>query len=255
MSHVVAELVQEALAEGSSLPHYSRALKAAFASAPPPYGERSFGDEFRCMARDPSWLAGLLVSNADLEGYSGRQLWLYANGVQDPDFASEMRQHARDEVSHSKLFARLLFELFPTLATDSRRRELAAMARPLREIPATPKAPWQLEELLNSVILINLHEVKALVLERLLEPVLLAYAGAASLSSCERMAERLLADEVEHIRYTARFVERAAEEGSEDYVLNAFRDFQGAINQVTRDEVEQARASFAAPREAAPCSE
>src|SRR5258706_13707157 len=99
-------------------PHYEQALLNACRSSPPPYEKRWFGEEFRSLGRDPSWLAGLLVSDANMEGYSARRLWQYAIAISDNRLSTGMLSHAEDEAKHSRMFARMLFETFPQLKSD-----------------------------------------------------------------------------------------------------------------------------------------
>jgi rubrerythrin len=244
----VSELTLDALGGDDALPFYGRALRLACEQEPPPYGMRWFGDEFRRLARDPGWFAGLLHSDAELEGYSARQLWLFADSVPTPAFAEQLRKHARDEARHSKLFARLLLRLFPQFDTEPGRRELAAFSPTLELAGSPPPADWRstgdrrtTDELLNAVILINLHEVQALILERLLQPCLVAYAEPQDRQHVAKVADALIRDELEHIRYTARFLEAASSEHG-DYIEVAMTDFQSVLNQLSREDVQHTRA-------------
>ncbi len=241
----VAKITLAALGDTQALPFYRQALQSACRFAPPPYGQRAFGEAFRRSARDPSWFAPELVSNVDLEGYSAAQLWSYAGSVDAALAAQKMRAHARDEAAHSRLFARLTFTLFPHLDRPENRLRLASMAPDFSR--ATPLASQRrtFDELLDSLLLINLHEVKALLLQRLLRPLLSAYAAPESRQGVLRIADRLLWDEVEHIRYTAQLIERAADEGYRDYITEAMADFQEVLSAVTLDELAQATAGDA----------
>lgn len=234
----VADIALEALGD-AQLPFYRKALQRACQQSPPPYGHRAFSERFRRSATDPSWFAALLVSNVDLEGYSAAQLWSYARSVEAPSTAQKMRTHAADEARHSRLFARLTFTLFPHLDVPANRHRLASMAPDFSRAVEDAAQQRTFDELLDSVLLINLHEVKALILERLLRPLLCAYAEPESQQGILRIADRLILDEVEHIRYTAQLIERAAAEGYGDYITEAMRDFQEVLSAVTLDEVAQ----------------
>jgi hypothetical protein len=93
-------------------PFYEQALHYACSFSPPPYGMQWFGEEFRRRGRDPSWLASLLVSDADMEGYSAGRLWQYGVTIADKSLSDGMLKHAKDEAKHSKMFAGMLFETF-----------------------------------------------------------------------------------------------------------------------------------------------
>jgi hypothetical protein len=241
MGNVVSSLALGALAD-PGLATYAFALDRACESSPPPYGESWFGKEYRRVTRDPSWFASLMVSDVDLEGYSATQLWSYADALGGADFADGLRRHALDEARHSKMFAALLFTIFPQLRSDELTAKLRDKSPDLRPSTSTvldaPHAGRPFEEVLNSAILINLHEVKALVLEQLLRPVLLAYATPDTVQRVARIADAIISDEVRHIRYSAQFVESAARRGYRDYVIDAIADFQQTVNFVTIDEVE-----------------
>lgn len=240
MTDIVSRAALQALGAGEELRLYAAALEHACESGPP-YGVAWFGREFRRLADDPSWFASLLVSDVDLEGYSASQLWSYADGVADPAFAVGLRVHAADEARHSRMFASLLFTLFPRLETPELRDRLKGLAPPLAPAGVAAPAPGGPldEEQLNSAILINLHEVKALMLERLLRPALLDYAPEPQRARVAAVADRLIADEINHIRYSAAFIQSAAAAGRHDEVMDAMADFQETLNAVTLHEVER----------------
>ncbi|MDF1662302.1 MAG: ferritin-like domain-containing protein [Planctomycetota bacterium] len=244
MTNIVASITLEALNIGDALPYFQRALNHALTKHPPPYSYNNFASNYRQLAKKPAWFAGLLMSDADLEGYSAKQLWAYSDSLADPDFAHEMRRHARDEGRHARMFGGLLFTLFPHLAAEENREKLQAMAPKLVDSKAPERKTTRavpIEESLNSAILINLHEIKALILEQLLTPTLAAYAEASDRRSVTQIAQRLIQDEVEHIRYTAEYIEKAANSGYQEYIMEAVSDFQRTLNQVTLGDLEQSQ--------------
>lgn len=244
MTNVVASITLKALNIGEKLPHFQKALKYALSKHPPPYSYNKFAANYRQLAKKPAWFAGLLMSDADLEGYSAKQLWAYSQTLADPDFAEAMRGHARDEARHARMFGGLLFTLFPHLGTDENKVKLGAMAPKLKEVKASKDKAQRAvpkEETLNSAILINLHEIKALILEQLLTPTLQAYAESSETQSVTNIAKRLIQDEVEHIRYTAEYIEKAANSGYQEYIMEAMADFQRTLNQVTLSDLEQSQ--------------
>ena len=240
MGNIVSNLALEALCDPNGLKNYRLALSNACKSNPPPYGQAWFGNEFRFRARDYSWFASLLVSDADLEGYSARQLWAYAGAIDDLRFAAGLRRHAIDEARHSRIFARLLFLVFPRLDEEDLRLRLDAMAPELRLSDAQPSSTplkCSREELLNSAILINLHEVKALVLEYLLRPTVIAYCDTPNERRANRLLGSLISDEIRHIRYSAEIIDAAMNDGYRNYVYDAMSDFQSLLNAATVEEV------------------
>lgn len=239
MSEFVAQLTLDALATaGLDAPAgYTRALRKAFASQPPPYGKQRFGDAYRRRSRRPDWFISLLVSDADMEGYSASRLWQYAPSVEDSTFREGLLVHAADEAAHSRLFGKLLTILFPAIAKADVRAAAPHMDPSLTKDVAAPIATQSFDETLSSAILINLFEIKALVLEELLRPTALAYAPSESASSVSRIVDKLVADELRHVHYSAAFIDRAIAGGYGSHVDAAMSDFQAALNHVTEAEL------------------
>lgn len=257
----VADFALTSLGSLEGLDNYAALLRKALTAESTPYGEAAFGVQYRWLARRPSFFASLLVSDAHLEGYSAGQLWGYADQLEDAGFAAGMRGHARDEARHSRMFANLLFSVFPGLR-DQQGLELKLAAMAPRLAPTAPglasvrTAPA--DEVLNTAILINLHEVKALVLEALLRPLAAAYSEAPAAPRAVALVDRLIDDEVRHIRYTAEFIERAVAAGRRGHVEDAIVGFQSLLNASTREELEQTDAAASAlehldESRAAPC--
>lgn len=246
MSNFISEFTIENIESGeaANLPNYYAALNNACESNPPPYGESWFGEEYRRMSRDPSWFANLLISDADLEGYSAKQLWIYANCVTDSALAHDLRLHAIDEARHSRLFGKLLFTIFPSTVTTELREKLEEMSPKLQIKEVNEEVDnsqiMTYDESLNSLILINLFEIKALVLQRLLQPTLFAYGNSGMNPRIQSTTNSLIVDEIRHISYTAKYLEKAATTGYYDYICMAMADFQKYLNHVTLDQFETA---------------
>lgn len=244
MSNFISEFTIKNLESRKSLnlQNYYSALRNACESNPPPYGENWFGEEYRRMSRDPSWFANLLISDADLEGYSAKQLWIYAGSVDDSALAHDLKLHAIDEARHSRIFGKLLFAIFPNTATDELREKLDEMS-PKLQIKEVSESAEKIEtmsyyEVLNSLILVNLFEIKALVLQRLLQPTLFAYGTSDLNPKIQSTTESLITDEIRHISYTAKYLEDAASIGYCDYIFTAMSDFQKYLNHITLDQFE-----------------
>lgn len=220
-------------------PYYDHAIKYASETCPPPYGMHWFGDEFRRLGRNNTWLANLLVSDSDMEGYSAGRLWQYAQTIQDSATAHGMQVHAKDEAIHSKIFAKMLYLAFPSVKSEELTTQLAGYSPELKKFidPSIELPPPSYEELLNSMILVNLYEIKALVLGKLLTPLVLAHTPAESRSLVQKMMKRILADEAKHILYSADYIETACREGYGDFVLSAIKEFQGTLNLVTETDL------------------
>lgn len=222
------------------LPRYRALIDSAFADVQPAYATTSFGDLFRRRGRDATWVASLLASDSYTEGYSATRLWQYASSLPDPRMGQSLRRHATDEAKHSKLFATALLKTFPQLESPALRQDLASNTPDLQRVDVRtalldPPSP---EELLSSMLLINLYEVKALFLCMLTKPVTLAHAPHESVPALTPLFDAIAQDEGHHIRYTAAVLERVCQEGHEDMVRAMLRDFQDSINQVTYGDLE-----------------
>jgi hypothetical protein len=142
------------------------------------------------------------------------------------------------------MFAGLLFLIFPELKQQGGLQErLTSMSPDLGSIAVVPCPPVGLEEVINTAILINLHEVKALILEALLRPLAIAHAQPCHRPRVARVIDQLISDEISHIRYTATFIESAVQNGYRDYVSKAMVGFQALLNDSTLREVERTNQS------------
>lgn len=231
-----------ALSDGSTRSTYSQVLAQALVGNSPPYSKGWFGNDFRRRSRDPEWLISLLLSNVDMEGYSAGRLWEYSTCIPQGAIASGIRKHACDEAKHSRMFARIAFSTFPRIETEQLRVRLQGCAPALNLTTSVANGESEshdFEELLNSLILLNLFEIKALFLEKLLTPVLLAHAPEANRAYLERVMAIIVRDEVGHIRYTADFLADLANQGYEEHIVVSMREFQAVLNRVTEKELDE----------------
>lgn len=238
MSNIIYDIVLDQLYhQRADLGFYLEALRDGLTSSPPPYSFHLFSNEYRAMVRDPSWFAGLLVSDADLEGYSAKQLWCWAHRIDDIDFSIGAKKHAKDEARHSRMFAHLLFSLFPETDTTANRGRLQAMSPKLNSDPPNKLPAQTFEDSLQSAILVNLYEIKALVLGKLLKPTVAAYSTCDRIQRHDAITTALLADEVTHIQYTATFIERANRSGYGKIIRDSMIEHQNALNRRTLDDL------------------
>jgi hypothetical protein len=223
-----------ALIDQRKRPLFLMLLDAAFADVPPAYASAWFGDLFRKRAREADWVASLLASDSYMEGYSAGRLWQYSGIQSDRRLGNSLRRHAMDEARHSKMFTSVLFKTFPNIESEPLRTEMATNTPDLATHPTYPTdypAPGE-EELLNSMIMVNLFEIKALVLGKLFRPVVTAYAPEDAKIAVDGMMSAILEDEGHHIAYSASVIEDACCRGQQSYVEVALRDFQDAQNRV-----------------------
>ena len=85
MSEVVPDTALRALQHFGidGLDEYGRALRAACAASPPPFGKAWYGDRYRYYATDPSWFASSLIGNAAKEGEGSSSLWDLSAQIRD----------------------------------------------------------------------------------------------------------------------------------------------------------------------------
>lgn len=227
--------------DNTDRPFYQQAINHACSSSPPPYGMQWFGNEFRRLGRNPKWLVNLIISDVDMEGYSAWRLWEYADSLSDKKLADQMREHALDEERHSRMFAKILFNVFPSLKSQALLQQLKAYAPGLRnnfKINENYTLPEpSSDETLNSMILINLYEVKALILGKLLLPVVLAHAPETHRARLANALNTIIQDEAHHIRYSADFIEDACQNGDKEFVFTTIEEFQHTLNIITESEL------------------
>jgi hypothetical protein len=213
---------------------YADLLQTATDLHPPPHGKSWYGKAYRQAARNASWFADSLILNAYEEGNGSRQVWEFAGQVERPEFAELIRHHAIDESRHSKMFATLLELLFPTQLEAKTRTQVNAFCPGYH--PGDLKYAVAATDRVNDVvmmdrlILINLLEIRALILQLLLRPVLLAYAQPQDCAQVRRMCDRFISDETQHIAYSAYCISNYATWGDRNWLCDRFIDRQSTVN-------------------------
>lgn len=244
MENFYTQFIQSKLAK-ENLDNYSKAFRAACSSNPPPYAKAWYGQLFRELACNPEWFANLLVANAHMEGYSSKQIWDYSQSIADAELANNIRLHALDEARHSKIFPKMLNLTFPEALDEELSFKLKQLSPDLMQwhssgVASVSNTPLMTEQqVLNTLIQINIFETQALLLQYLLRPPLLAHSSSDVHSRLLRFCSSLIADEIKHIKYTALYIERAMLRGHEEYIYSAMIDFQAMFNQMTLENVEQ----------------
>lgn len=226
--------------DGKERPSYFASIETALAEEPAVYATERFGELFRLRGRDASWLCSLLASDSYMEGYSAGRLWTYAASLEDAKLGRAMRIHAKDEAKHSRMFSVALLRAFPAIASEALKRDLYANAPNLDRLDVSEfslETPRD-DELLSSMLLINLFEIKALVLGLMTKPLLLAHAPADRRDALARMMDTIIRDEAHHILYTADYLEARCGAGEQTAVASGLRDFQATLNTVTLKDLE-----------------
>ncbi len=223
---------------------YTAFLREACEIHPPPHGMAWYGKLYRQFARKAEWFANSLIINADKEGFGARQIWKFSRLIENQDFAELVRGHSMDESRHSKMFLKMLDILFPTEMEADFRSQLNALSPEYTKNshpPIEPAAPDQVMDepnIIDELIQVNLVEIRALVLQLLLRPVLLAYVRPEDRPKLTRMSDGLIHDETKHIEYSAYCIEEYIKRGNSEWVRQMMIDRQASVNQMCLEDVE-----------------
>ena len=211
---------------------YKDLLVQGLRSARPNFETDAYRRSFREHAVDRRRFASVLASNLYMEGYSAGRLKQYAGTMRDGSLRRDLMRHAQDEARHSRHFLDLLFLVFPDLDTPTFRQEAESNVIDLDAVSPCPldyPAPSS-EELLNSLILMNLFEVKALFLANYLKPFAQAHAPVESAQSVRSIVEGIAQDERHHIAYTSRHIDAHVREMGSGGVADLISGFIELMN-------------------------
>ena len=241
--NVVAATTLEAL-RGHGVPElstYDRALAAACAASPPPFGEARYGDLYRASSTDPDWVAMSLLTAAQSEGEGARHLWDMAACTPDPEVARQIQEHAIDESRHSRGYVTLLGLVFPEATDDELQLQLTDLSPGFTWSSAlTPTAgsPYAYPATVDELIQMNIAEIRTRIYHQLQRPALLErYCDPARRSRVRQILDSLLFDETRHIAYTARLIERAAQASGEEQVIALMHERVADFNEITEEEL------------------
>jgi hypothetical protein len=213
-------------------PIYVDLLQTATETNPPPYGKAWYGKAYRQSARQAEWFAESLILNAYEEGTGAGYVWQFAAQSPHPQFVELIRNHAIDESRHSKMFATLLDTLFPTQIENTMRERVKSFAPGYKPGDEVKPQARQLNELeaIDRLIQTNLLEIRALVLQLLLRPVLQAYAQPQDLERVRAMSDRFIYDETQHVAYTAHCISEYWQWGDREWLRETIIAHQAHVN-------------------------
>jgi hypothetical protein len=220
MAFVAEDTIQALRAHGTeTLPLYEAALRAACTVHPPPFGQAWYGERYRAVASDPVWLASSLVANAEKEAEGARKLWALAGRTPDTDVAEAIRRHAIDESRHALMYIAMCEIVFPEALAG----EIAEHAKSLsprysyRDFP--PNLVKALSELIvDNLIQMNIGEIRTRIHQLLMRPMIVAHCPEDRQDRLMWVLDSLLDDETRHVQYTARLIEKAAQNGRAESV-------------------------------------
>ena len=170
----VSEVVGEYLPSlDRTHPKYWSAFTAACSAADPPFGQAWYGDLFRKYALDLSWLAGLLVLNAQKEADGARQLWAFAGRIGNQGCREKVRLHAIDELHHADFYISILGLVFPEAHTPAQMQEYHKISPGFSTGDQIKlAAPSHEKAVLDEIIQMNIGEIRTLINQLLMRPVL-----------------------------------------------------------------------------------
>jgi hypothetical protein len=211
MSEVVPDTALNALRQFGidGLDEYGRALRAACAVSPPPFGLAWYGERYRYFATDPSWFANSLVANAAKEGEGSTSLWSLSSRIKKKEVAELVRRHAIDESRHARFYISLLKLTFPELLDDAQQFSNLSPGYTLRDCPEVA-APSPEEQVLDELIQMNIGEVRTLIHQMLMGPVIVLHSPPDCRRRMQWLMDGLGRDERIHIGYTAKLINAAA---------------------------------------------
>ena len=211
----VADIVDSHLPGLSeSHPRYWAALATACDVVEPPFGLAGYGELFRREAMDLEWLAQLLILNARKEATGSRQLWDFAGRIADADCREQVRVHAVDESRHASFYISLLQLCFPERFSAAEIEEFHHISPGYRTTDVVELAsPSDDELVLDELIQMNIGEIRTLINQLLMRPVLSIICPEPNRARLLRLFDSLSADEVRHIAYTCNLIEARGEPG------------------------------------------
>jgi ribonucleotide reductase beta subunit family protein with ferritin-like domain len=223
---------------------YQNILREACETYPPPHGMAWYGNLYRQCARQVDWFSHSLITNAAEEGEGARGVWKFSHRIENSEIAELVRNHAIDESRHSKMFVSLLNILFPTKIEAEFRNKLQAFSpeyyphkHPLIEQPTSDNLANE-KQVMDEIIQINILEIRALVLQLLLRPVLQAYAQPEDLAKVTQMSDVLIFDETKHIEYSSYCIGKYIQQGHKEWVRERMLEQQYTINEMFLEDVE-----------------
>jgi hypothetical protein len=213
VSEVVPDTALSALRQFGidGLDDYGRALRAACALSPPPFGSAWYGERYRYYAADPSWFANSLIANAAKEGEGSSSLWNLSSRISDKDVAELVRLHAIDESRHARFYISLLKLTFPELLQEIQTEQFSSLSPgyTIRHCPEPAESSSE-EQVLDELIQMNIGEVRTLIHQLLMGPVIVLHSPPNCRRRMQALMDGLGRDERIHIGYTARLIDVAA---------------------------------------------
>ncbi len=220
-------------------PRYMGALDFALERLTPEFDKKGYGDEFRSAAEDAQWFATSLVTNSEREGDGATRLWSMAACCPDESERVLLKRHAVDESKHSIAYLRLVDLTFPGAIEPDFRRELEEKLSPKFRMSEEPyvyaDSEYARAPSVDDYIQMNIAEIRTAIHHMLQRRALHEFCPEVNRESMLAISRALLRDELHHVCYTAKLIEKKAYEGLNELFLERLNDF----NEVTKEELSQ----------------
>lgn len=210
----------------SSCSDYLAVVGSAATAAPAPYLTNDYVNEYRRRACEPSWMCACLLANAVKEADGATQLAQFAGRI--PEHLAHVRNsvvsHANDEAKHARVFLRLLSLAFPDaeLSEDLAAQLEVHLPAPSLVAHLSDRAPYTDQQVLDELCQINIGEVRTRINQLIIEPVLVAHAPDGAKERIQSIIRKLLADEQQHIAYTALHLDALSSTGMNDALRSIY---------------------------------
>lgn len=240
MESIIPSLTISALREYGveSLPAYEDALTTSCNISPPPYGMAWYGEKYRSVAADPSWLAHSLVMNAAKEGEGSRKLWELAGKASDATVSVQIRNHAIDESRHARLYINMLELTFQNSIEPSLRLELDKLSPGYTKRDHLVKLSSHSKlQIYDEIIQMNIGEIRTRIHQLLLQPVIMVHCDSSMRGRVSSILNSLVQDETKHILYTARLINQAMSEDNTGVLNKLMQRRLDEFNTITLREV------------------
>ena len=226
----------------SNFPVYIDAVKNGLTCEPPPYCSNNYYDFFVDAATDGNWLASSLIINSEREGDGATRLWSLASLTDNQEEKALIKKHAIDESAHSLGYLRLLDLVFPGAVTPEFRAELNQLS-PNYDNSLEPEAkkdsPYAREPSIDDYIQMNIAEVRTTTHHIMQRESLLKYCPDQNKEKMVNILEALMKDELAHVAYTAKLIDKKAKEYGVENTINLYKKRLKDFNDITLNELSE----------------
>jgi hypothetical protein len=236
----IVELSLEMLGVPGDCPLYATAVNRTVDADTPPFDTQAYETVYRESARDARWMATSLLTNSEREGDGSKRLWSLAACSDDPIEQSSLKQHAVDESKHSLMYLALLDLAFPGAVSPEFRIELRQLSPGFtlrKALYPVPGSPYAKKPTVDDFIQMNVAEIRTTIHHVMQRQALAQHCPPENRSAIKAVQDSLLRDELAHVGYTARLIERLAADLPQGRVADLIAKRFGDFGRITREEL------------------